>query len=150
MERSKGLFEPRTSNPKWVFLSLVPKQFLADSWAIQGLQERFWFRARYHGKGEEMFFSLTLPSVLCVNAMRSHGPLRDTHWSLAEVSFFVFQTLETPRNEAEFFALSICLDATKFELLENLVKRIAQECKKSTSSRRALLKSVPAWSRAGY
>ena len=40
--------------------------------------------------------SLTLSSVLCVNAKRSHGPLRDP---IARSRDFRFpNTLETPRN----------------------------------------------------
>ena len=40
--------------------------------------------------------SLTIPSVLCVNTKRSHGPLRDP---IARSRDFRFpNTLETPRN----------------------------------------------------
>ena len=47
-----------------------------------------------------LFFLFTLPSVICVHAKRSHGPLRDTLWWLMQ-SRLPFSTLETPRNEAE-------------------------------------------------
>ena len=52
--------------------------------ASKRIRERlgFWFRARYHGKGEEknapLIFSFTLPSVHCVHSKRSHRSLRDT------------------------------------------------------------------------
>ena len=42
----------------------------------------------------------TLPRTQARQRKRSHGPLRDTHLLSAEVAFSVFQTLETPRNEA--------------------------------------------------
>ena len=45
--------------------------------------------------------AFTLSNVLCVNAKRSHGSLRDT---LARSRMFRFpNTLETPRNEADNF-----------------------------------------------
>ena len=37
-----------------------------------------------------------LPSVLCVKPKRSHGPFRDTPWSLS-VAFSVFETLGVSR-----------------------------------------------------
>jgi len=39
------------------------------------------------------------PSVLCVHAKRSHGPLRGTPWWLLQLRF-LFSTLETPTKEA--------------------------------------------------
>ena len=67
-----------------LFATRLPRtlmRVLADSRAIRERLEPVWFRARH--------------------AKRSHGPLRNTHWSLAEVAFSFFQTLETPRNEAK-------------------------------------------------
>ena len=50
------------------------------------------------------FFSITLPSVVCVKAKRYHGPLRDT---IARTHVFRSpNTLETPRNEAVYLSIS--------------------------------------------
>ena len=50
------------------------------------------------------FFSITLPSVVCVKAKRYHGPLRDT---IAHTHVFRSpNTLETPRNEAVYLSIS--------------------------------------------
>ena len=87
----------------WVnWIDVLPRtqarssRFVSDSRAIGAILVGITGKA----KKKKTFFTLTLPSVLCVNAKRSHGPFHDTRWSLAEVAFSVFQTLETPRNEA--------------------------------------------------
>ena len=50
------------------------------------------------------FFSITLPSVVCVKAKRYHGPLRDT---ITHTHVFRSpNTLETPRNEAVYLSIS--------------------------------------------
>ena len=46
------------------------------------------------------FFSFTLPSLLCVHAKRSQGPLHDTLRWLVQSSF-PFSTLDKLRNQAE-------------------------------------------------
>ena len=51
-----------------------------------------------------LIFSLTLPSVLCVNAKPSHGSPRDT---IARSCVFRSpNTLETPRNETVYLIMS--------------------------------------------
>ena len=73
----------RVNKPTFAFnLALQPASYPG---AFLRIRERlgFWFRARYHGKGEPnlrgfSFLSFTLPSVLCVHVKRYHGPLRDT------------------------------------------------------------------------
>ena len=41
-------------------------------------------------------------SALGINAKHSHGPLRDTHWSLVEVAFFAWDAKERGRPQGTF------------------------------------------------
>ena len=72
---------------------LVPRRFLAGSGATGAtLVPR---QVSWERRGKNI-----LPSVLCVNDNRSHGPVCNTPWSLAGAFFIFHQTLETARNEA--------------------------------------------------
>lgn len=59
----------------------------SSSFVIESARSDFGFaQGKARRKTHRLIFLAHLPSVLCANAKRSHGPLRDTSWSLPVAS----------------------------------------------------------------